>query len=152
MDRQNLTLLTDLYELTMMQGYFRNKEENNTVIFDAFFRNNPFGGGYSIMCGIEQLVKYIKELHFSKQDIDYLRGQRWVIGYRVIYIVATLLGSIVELGIVWNFADCMNALMAIPNLISLLFLSGIIVSETRKYLWSGQLDREMEQQEYQITA
>ena len=55
MDRQNLTLLTDLYELTMMQGYFKNKEENNTVIFDAFFRNNPFGGGYSIMCGIEQL-------------------------------------------------------------------------------------------------
>ena len=75
MDRQNLTLLTDLYELTMMQGYFKNKEENNTVIFDAaFFRNNPFGGGYSIMCGIEQLVKYIKELHFSKEDIDYLRG------------------------------------------------------------------------------
>ena len=74
MDRQNLTLLTDLYELTMMQGYFKNKEENNTVIFDAFFRNNPFGGGYSIMCGIEQLVKYIKELHFSKKDIDYLRG------------------------------------------------------------------------------
>ena len=52
-------------------------------------------------------------------------------------------GSVVELGIVWNFADCMNALMAIPNLISLLFLSGIIVSETRKYLWSGQLDRNM---------
>ena len=70
MDRQNLTLLTDLYELTMMQGYFKNKEENNTVIFDAFFRNNPFGGGYSIMCGIEQLVKYIKELHFSKEDIS----------------------------------------------------------------------------------
>ena len=74
MDRQNLTLLTDLYELTMMQGYFRNKDENSMVIFDAFFRNNPFGGGYSIMCGIEQLVKYIKELHFSDQDIEYLRG------------------------------------------------------------------------------
>ena len=74
MDRQNLTLLTDLYELTMMQGYFKNKEENNTVIFDAFFRTNPFGGGYSIMCGTEQLVKYIKELHFSKEDVDYLRS------------------------------------------------------------------------------
>ena len=74
MDRQNLTLLTDLYELTMMQGYFKNKEENNMVIFDAFFRNNPFGGGYSIMCGIEQLVKYINELHFSTQDVEYLRG------------------------------------------------------------------------------
>ena len=43
MDRQNLTLLTDLYELTMMQGYFKNKEENRTVIFDAFYRTNPFG-------------------------------------------------------------------------------------------------------------
>ena len=74
MDRQNLTLLTDLYELTMMQGYFKHKDENKTVIFDAFFRTNPFGGGYSIMCGIEQLVKYVKELHFSEEDIAYLRG------------------------------------------------------------------------------
>lgn len=74
MDRQNLTLLTDLYELTMMQGYFKNKNENRTVIFDAFFRNNPFSGGYSIMCGVEQLVRYIDELHFSSQDIEYLRS------------------------------------------------------------------------------
>ena len=68
MDRQNLTLLTDLYELTMMQGYFKNKEENRTVIFDAFYRTNPFGGGYAIMCGVEQLVRYVKDLHFSSQD------------------------------------------------------------------------------------
>jgi len=74
MDRQNLTLLTDLYELTMMQGYFKHKDENKTVIFDAFFRTNPFGGGYSIMCGVEQLVKYVKELHFSEEDIAYLRS------------------------------------------------------------------------------
>ena len=74
MDRQNLTLLTDLYELTMMQGYFKHKDENKTVIFDAFFRSNPFGGGYSIMCGVEQLVKYVKELHFSEEDIAYLRS------------------------------------------------------------------------------
>ena len=74
MDRQNLTLLTDLYELTMMQGYFKNKEENRTVIFDAFYRTNPFGGGYAIMCGVEQLVRYVKDLHFSSQDIEYLRS------------------------------------------------------------------------------
>ncbi len=74
MDRQNLTLLTDLYELTMMQGYFKNKSQNETVIFDAFFRNNPFGGGYSIMAGLEQLIKYIKELHFDDEDIEYLRS------------------------------------------------------------------------------
>ena len=72
MDRQNLTLLTDLYELTMMQGYFKHKDRNETVIFDAFYRNNPCGGGYAIAAGLEQLIQYIKELHFSPQDIDYL--------------------------------------------------------------------------------
>lgn len=72
MDRQNLTLLTDLYELTMMQGYFKHKDRNETVIFDAFYRSNPCGGGYAVAAGLEQLIKYVKELHFSSQDIDYL--------------------------------------------------------------------------------
>ncbi len=72
MDRQNLTLLTDLYELTMMQGYFRNMDRNETVIFDAFYRSNPNGGGYA--AGLEQLIQYIKELHFAPQDIEYLAG------------------------------------------------------------------------------
>src|SRR5574344_19838 len=72
MDRQNLTLLTDLYELTMMQGYFRNEGQNETVIFDAFYRKNPSDGGYAIMCGVEQLLKYVEELHFNDEDIKYL--------------------------------------------------------------------------------
>lgn len=71
---QNLTLLTDLYELTMMQGYFKNKAQNETVIFDAFYRSNPQGGGYAICAGLEQVIDYIKKLHFSKQDIEYLSG------------------------------------------------------------------------------
>ena len=74
MDRQNLTLLTDLYELTMMQGYFRNKAQNETVIFDAFYRNNPGDGGYAIACGLEQVIQYVQELHFSEEDIEYLRS------------------------------------------------------------------------------
>ncbi len=74
MDRQNLTLLTDLYELTMMQGYFRNKAQNETVIFDAFYRNNPGDGGYAIACGLEQVIQYVQELHFSQEDIAYLRS------------------------------------------------------------------------------
>ncbi|HBA68177.1 MAG TPA: nicotinate phosphoribosyltransferase [Lachnospiraceae bacterium] len=74
MDRQNLTLLTDLYELTMMQGYFQHKDQNETVIFDAFYRTNPGEGGYAIAAGLEQVIKYIKELHFSDEDIDYLSG------------------------------------------------------------------------------
>ncbi len=72
MDRQNLTLLTDLYELTMMQGYFKNKDRNETVIFDAFYRNNPCDGGFAIAAGLELLIQYIKELHFNEDDIAYL--------------------------------------------------------------------------------
>ena len=64
--------------------------------------------------------------------------------YRVLYIAAIFVGSVIELSIVWNLADCMNALMAIPNLLSLLLLSGIVVHETRKYLWRNRLDREMD--------
>ena len=74
MNTQNLTLLTDLYELTMMQGYFKNKNRNETVIFDAFYRSNPCGGGYAIAAGLEQVIEYIKNLHFSEEDIAYLAG------------------------------------------------------------------------------
>lgn len=73
MYQRNLTLLTDFYELTMMQGYFKNKT-NETVIFDVFYRNNPSGSGYAICCGLEQVINYVKNLHFSKEDIEYLRG------------------------------------------------------------------------------
>ena len=72
MDRQNLTLLTDLYELTMMQGYFKNKDRNETVIFDAFYRTNPCGGGYAVSAGLEQVIQYVKELRFEQEDINYL--------------------------------------------------------------------------------
>ncbi|MBO4213848.1 MAG: nicotinate phosphoribosyltransferase [Lachnospiraceae bacterium] len=69
----NLTLLTDLYELTMMQGYYKTKNDNR-VVFDAFFRENPFKGGYSIMAGLEQVIDYVKNLRFDEEDIEYLRS------------------------------------------------------------------------------
>ncbi len=70
---QNLTLLTDLYELTMMQGYYKEKS-NHIVVFDAFYRKNPSGNGYAITAGLEQIIEYVKSLSFSYDDIDYLRG------------------------------------------------------------------------------
>ena len=73
MNSRNLTLLTDLYELTMMQGYFE-RQENETVVFDVFFRSNPCGSGYSIAAGLEQVIDYIKDLNFSYDDVDYLRN------------------------------------------------------------------------------
>ena len=74
MDKQNLTLLTDFYELTMMQGYYNNNK-NETVIFDVFYRENPSGNGYAICAGLEQVIDYINELHFNDEDIEYLRSQ-----------------------------------------------------------------------------
>lgn len=73
MNQRNLTLLTDFYELTMMQGYFKEKDANETVIFDAFYRSNPGGGGYAICAGLEQVIEYVQNLHFDKEDLDYLR-------------------------------------------------------------------------------
>lgn len=68
----NLTLLTDLYELTMMQGYFKNPTDQ-VVVFDAFYRKNPCDGGYAIAAGLEQIIEYIRDLHFTPDDIDYLK-------------------------------------------------------------------------------
>lgn len=73
MSTMNLTLLTDLYELTMMQGYFKS-HSTETVVFDAFYRRNPSGGGYAITAGLEQVIDYIKNLRFSGDDISYLRN------------------------------------------------------------------------------
>ena len=70
---QNLTLLTDLYELTMMQGYLKNPVQE-TVIFDVFYRNNPCGNGFAIAAGLDQMIDYIKNLRFEKDDLDYLKS------------------------------------------------------------------------------
>jgi AGCS family alanine or glycine:cation symporter len=83
--------------------------------------------------------------YYGERAIEYLCGQRLIVAYRTMWIVATFAGSIVSLNLVWSLADLMNGLMAIPNLISLLCLSGILVSETRKYLWNNRLDEQMDE-------
>lgn len=62
--------------------------------------------------------------------------------YRIIFLITVYLGSVISLNLVWNISDIFNALMAVPNLLCLLFLSGVIVKETHKYLWSGNIDAE----------
>lgn len=81
--------------------------------------------------------------YYGERAVEYLGGSKFILSYRILYIIAVFIGSVANLAIVWNIADCMNALMAIPNLISLLCLNGIIVHETRKYLWRDRLDRDM---------
>lgn len=73
MNYNNLTLLTDFYEITMIQGYFASGLKNQEVVFDLFYRSNPAGNGFSIAAGLEQVIDYIKNIEFSKADIKYLR-------------------------------------------------------------------------------
>ena len=68
-------MLTDFYELTMANGYFVNGMRDRIAYFDMFFREVPDGGGFAIMAGVQQVVEYLKNLHFSKEDVDYLRSR-----------------------------------------------------------------------------
>ncbi len=74
-NRRNLTMLTDFYELTMANGYFKNNFKDTIAYFDMFFRKVPDGGGFVIMAGVEQLVDYFKNLKFDKNDIEFLRAK-----------------------------------------------------------------------------
>ena len=71
---RNLTLLTDLYQLTMLNGYFEKNIHEDVVVFDMFFRKNACKSGYTIVCGIEQLVDYINNLQFPEEDLKYLKS------------------------------------------------------------------------------
>ena len=74
-DKLNMTMLCDFYELTMSNGYFRNGMRDRICYFDVFYRNVPDGGGFAIAAGLEQVIDYIRDLHFSEEDIAYLRGR-----------------------------------------------------------------------------
>jgi AGCS family alanine or glycine:cation symporter len=78
--------------------------------------------------------------YYGEKAIEYLLGKKAILPYRILWIVLVFLGSVFSLSLVWDLADLFNGLMAIPNLISLLLLSPVIVSETKKYLWSNNLE------------
>ena len=75
-EKLNMTMLCDFYELTMGNGYFKTGYKDRITYFDVFFRRVPDNGGFAIAAGLEQLIEYIENLHFTKEDIDYLRGRK----------------------------------------------------------------------------
>ena len=119
--------------------------ENGAVLTKVAFAKIPIVGTPLLTFGLLTFAfsTILGWCYYGERAVEYLKGHRWVIVYRELYIVAIFIGRVMNLDIVWNLADCMNALMAIPNLISILALSGIIVHETRKYLWRNQLEKEM---------
>jgi AGCS family alanine or glycine:cation symporter len=119
-------------------------ESGSTLTKEAFAKI-PFIGTPLLTFGLTTFAfsTILGWCYYGERAVEYLKGYRWVIAYRIAYITAVFIGSVMSLHLVWNLADCMNALMAIPNLISLLALSGVLVHETRKYLWRNRLDEEM---------
>ena len=137
--------LTGLVIVSSVLAYPDISYENGATLTKMAFSKIPYIGAPLLTFGLLTFAfsTILGWELYGERAVEYLKGKRWTIYYRVLYIVAVFVGSIMNLSIVWNLADCMNALMAIPNLLSLLFLSGIIVHETRKYLWRDRLDRDM---------
>jgi len=80
--------------------------------------------------------------YYGERAMEYLAGRRSIVFYRILYILLVFAGATMSLALVWNLADIMNALMAVPNLIALLLLSGVMAKETQHYLWDKNLDEE----------
>lgn len=140
--------LTGLVIVSSVLAYPDISFDNGATLTKMAFAKIPYFGTPLLTFGLMTFAfsTILGWCYYGERAVEYLKGKRWVTIYRILFIIAVFLGSVANLAIVWNLADCMNALMAIPNLISLLCLSGIIVQETRKYLWKGQLDKGMEEE------
>ena len=137
--------LTGLVIVSSVIAYPDIDFSNGATLTKAAFSKIPYVGTPLLTFGLLtfSFSTILGWCYYGERAVEYCKGRQWVKGYRVIYITAVFVGSVMNLALVWNLADCMNALMAIPNLISLLCLNGIIVHETRKYLWKGRLDKAM---------
>jgi AGCS family alanine or glycine:cation symporter len=109
----------------------------------ASFSNIPHIGPLVLNLGLLTFVfsTILGWSYYGEKAAEYLFGQKIIFPYRIMWVIFVMIGSVVKLQMVWDFADIANGLMAVPNLISLLLLSGVIVNETKKYLWSGELDK-----------
>ena len=139
--------LTGLVIVSSIIAYPEISSHDGAKLTHLAFDKIPYVGGPLLTFGLLTFAfsTILGWCYYGERAVEYLSGKKLAYGYRTIYIIAVFVGSIMNLTIVWNIADCMNALMAIPNLLSLLFLNGIIVHETRKYLWRNRLDKDMEE-------
>mgnify|MGYP003594460535 CR=1 FL=1 len=139
--------LTGLVVVSSILAYPDIDYTNGATLTNQAFCKIPYIGAPLLTFGLLTFAfsTILGWSYYGERAIEYLSGKKLMYAYRIVYIVAVFIGSIANLGVVWNIADSMNALMAIPNLISLLMLNGIIVHETRKYLWRNNLEKDMEE-------
>ena len=114
------------------------------ALTQAAFSKIPYVGSIILTAGIITFAfsTILGWSYYGEKAVEYLGGKRLILYYRLFWIAAVFGGAILNLHLVWGIADSMNALMAIPNLIAILLLSGVVIKETNKYLWSGNIDME----------
>ena len=119
---------------------------NGAALSRAAFEDVPVVGPAILVFGLFTFVfaTIVGWSYYSEKGVEYLFGNGAVRPFRWLWVIAVFFGSVLSLPIVWSFADIANALMAIPNLIALLMLSGVVAAETQKYLWSGNIDAQSE--------
>lgn len=141
--------LTGIVIVSSVLAYPDISHENGATLTKMAFSKIPYIGAPLLTFGLLTFAfsTILGWELYGERAVEYLKGRKWTTYYRILYIAAVFIGSVMNLSVVWNIADCMNALMTVPNLISLLFLSGVLVAETRKYLWEKRLDQDMEDDE-----
>jgi AGCS family alanine or glycine:cation symporter len=119
--------------------------EDGAALTKVAFSKIPYVGAPLLTFGIVPFAfsTILGWSYYGESAVNYIEHRKSNRFYRIIFIVLLFFGCIIDLDIVWNIADCMNALMAIPNLVALLLLSGVAAKETQHYLWSDRLDDEM---------
>ena len=107
------------------------------------FEDIPVIGGLILTVGLLTFVfsTILGWSYYGEKAAEYLFGTKVIRPYRVLWVIAVMVGSVQPIAVVWTFSDIANGLMAVPNLIALLGLSGVVVKETQEYLWSGNLDK-----------
>ena len=142
--------LTGLVLVSSILAYPDITFDDGAALTKVAFSKIPYLGAPLLSFGILTFAfsTIIGWSYYGESAVNYLEGRKTNRFYRILFIVALFFGSIINLDIIWNIADCMNALMAIPNLVALILLSGVAARETKKYLWEGRLDEEMEEIEH----
>lgn len=133
--------LTGLVLVSTILAYPDIDYTQGAALTKAAFSKVPFG---SIILTIGIITFAFSTIlgwsYYGEKAVEYLGGKKFIFSYRIAWIIAVFIGSIVNLSLIWSIADSMNALMAIPNLVALLLLSKVLIRETKKYLWSGNLN------------
>ena len=135
--------LTGLALVSSMLAYPEIAQLNGAQLTTAAFSKIPYAGTLILSIGIITFAfsTILGWSYYAERAMEYLGGKAFIKPFRIMWVIVVYFGAIANLDMIWNAADCFNALMAIPNLVSLILLSGIIVRDTHRYLWLDNLDR-----------